>query len=180
VSHTRSRLGHPYNKSVKNRTRMQLRSGTVLSQVPVPVRTRVQPLLKPVFGAACFGFTWPRPGDCPSIKATTFSEIVVFCYDQLKSCDPNDKHQGRRVTLSVAETLMRSDRELIQTSFVPMVTTILDKLREASLAACNPPDLCAYIKVLERTLVRDAGEYVSYSPCDPFRNEDRIKSLIYS
>jgi hypothetical protein len=146
---------------------MQLRSGTVLSQVPVPVRTRVQPLLKPVFGAACFGFTWPRPGDCPSIKATTFSEIVVFCYDQLKSCDPNDKHQGRRVTLSVAETLMRSDRELIQTSFVPMVTTILDKLREASLAACNPPDLCAYIKVLERTLVRDAGEYVSYSPCDP-------------
>jgi hypothetical protein len=93
--------------------------------------------------------------------------MVNFCYDQLKTCDHRDKHQGRRATLAVAETLMRSDRDLIQTSFRPVVATILFKLREASLAACNPPDLCAYIKVLERTLVRDAGEYVSYSPCDP-------------
>ncbi len=169
MSETRSRLGHPYNKSVKNRTRMQLRSGTVLSQVPTPVRTRTPVTLElPVFGAAgsrdagaaCFGFTWPRPGDCPSICATTFSEMVNFCYDQLKTCDHRDKHQGRRATLAVAETLMRSDRELIQ-AFVPMVTTILDKLREASLAACNPPDLCAYIKELERL------EYTLYSPCDP-------------
>ena len=149
---------------------MQLRSGTVLSCLPAPVRTRTPVTLElPVFGAAgsrdagaaCFGFTWPRPGDCPSIKATTFSEMVNFCYDQLKSCDPNDKHQGRRVTLSVAETLMRSDRDLIQTSFRPVVATILFKLREASLAACNPPDLCAYIKELERL------EYTLYSPCDP-------------
>lgn len=75
-------------------------------------------------------------------------------------------------TLAVAETLMRSDRDLIQTSFQPVVNVILNKLREASLAACNPPDLCAYIKELERlerpeAATRDAGEYSSYSPCDP-------------
>ena len=134
---------------------MNLRSGKVLSVV-TPASKRVQPLLHPVFG-----FTWPCPGDCPSICATSFSEMVNFCYDQLKTCDPRNKDQGRLATLAVAETLMRSDRELIQTSFLPVVNTILNKLREACLAACNPPDLCAYIKELERL------EYSSYSPCNP-------------
>lgn len=147
---------------------MQLRSGTVLSCLPTPVRTeRAEPASRPKAAPArvllkpVFGFTWPRPGDCPSICATTFSEMVNFCYDQLKTCDHRDKHQGRRATLAVAETLMRSDRDLIQTSFRPVVDAILFKLREASLAACNPPDLCAYIKELEKL------EYTSYSPCDP-------------
>ncbi len=173
MSETRSRLGHSYNKSVKNRTRMQLRSGTILSCLPTPVRTRVKwAEARRTLSLPVFGFMWPRPCDCPSICATTFNELITFGYDQLKKCDHRNKHQSRLVMLTMAETLMRSDRELIQASFQPVVNVILNKLREASLAACNPPDLCAYIKELERlerpeAATRDAGEYSSYSPCDP-------------
>ena len=144
---------------------MQLRSGTVLSCLPAPASRPKAARVKwaearRTLSLPVFGFTWPRPCDCPSIQASTFSEMVNFCYDQLKTCDHRDKHQGRMATLAVAETLMRSDRELIQ-AFQPVVNVILNKLREASLAACNPPDLCAYIKELERL------EYTLYSPCDP-------------